>query len=522
MGHRSLHFIFFIQVSVTCLSGYPVENAPEAVEYLKKFGYVGRAPRVLEDTGLTNPASDDKSTATKALKMFQHVMHINESGILDNKTLKMMNAKRCGNPDLSLVLTPSRQKRFELNPDGRKWAQTEITYRITRYPSDTSLNRHIINHLTTSAFQMWEDAANSILRFTNSTDLSSHPDVADIDIRFVTGDHNDNSPFDGPGETLAHAFPPGEGLYGDIHVDEEEDWDLEGKFNGSNYFWVIIHEIGHSLGLSHSMATDSIMMAIEPDFDPYMKLHDDDKQGLRKLYSIPEPMTTEKINNADINEKENEIEKAVANDIQIHPRRNFERRCGTRPVPCSKDFRISAATVLENGQIYLFSGCYAIEISDTGNVMSIVRTQGKFKALIGDGIDAAITTRTGHTYFFEGENYRRYSNFIADHERGRSLFNLLERHELIDAGFHWKNRIYLIQGKTFFFLDSTGRHRSTYKLISTWGVPDEKIDAALVVRDHLYLFSGTHFWTLEQSNGDFQVDQPTPRSIRTEFLHCEE
>ncbi len=55
---------------------------------------------------------------------------------------------------------------------------------------------------------------------------------ADIDIAFGVGDHSDldpetrkfDEPFDGEGETLAHAYFPFFG--GNVHFDDDEDWSV--------------------------------------------------------------------------------------------------------------------------------------------------------------------------------------------------------------------------------------------------------------------------------------------------------
>lgn len=69
------------------------------------------------------------------------------------------------------------------------------------------------------AFQTW--APYGRLRFVRRYDQS-----ADIVIAFGVGYHGDRQPFDGPGNTLAHAYYPHQpdAYAGDIHFDNDENW----------------------------------------------------------------------------------------------------------------------------------------------------------------------------------------------------------------------------------------------------------------------------------------------------------
>ena len=68
------------------------------------------------------------------------------------------------------------------------------------------------------AFKTWSDVTPLIFREVNQG-------FADIYLKFGTGYHSDQYPFDGYGGTLAHAYPPMSGfgdLDGDVHFDDSE------------------------------------------------------------------------------------------------------------------------------------------------------------------------------------------------------------------------------------------------------------------------------------------------------------
>jgi matrix metalloproteinase-14 (membrane-inserted) len=108
----------------------------------------------------------------------------------------------------------------------------------------------------------------------------------DIDVRFEVGVHNDSSKFDGKGGTLAHAFFPHYG--GAVHFDDDEQWALSGS-SGTHLETVALHELGHSLGLSHSNVKGSVMYPTYAGI--HVDLSDDDRAAIQELYGAPAKST---------------------------------------------------------------------------------------------------------------------------------------------------------------------------------------------------------------------------------------
>lgn len=206
-----------------------------------------------------------KNHLAEKLKEMQEFFGLQVTGKPDRDTLEMMNKPRCGVPDV---------EQYVFTPGNPKWKKNNLTYRIVNYT--TKMRQTDVDEAIQKALKVWSSV--TPLTFQKTEDK-----IADIMISFAYRDHNDNSPFDGPNGLLAHAFQPGEGLGGDVHLDEEETWTKDGR--GYNLFIVVAHELGHSLGLSHSNDPGALMYPNYAYTDPKeFLLPQDDIDGIQAIY----------------------------------------------------------------------------------------------------------------------------------------------------------------------------------------------------------------------------------------------
>ncbi|KAF4012079.1 hypothetical protein G4228_003295 [Cervus hanglu yarkandensis] len=306
----------------------------EAEAFLEKYGYLSDQV----------PSSPSSTRFSNAIREFQWVSQLPISGVLDPATLRQMTRPRCGVADTDSQMPWAervsalfsghrakmrRKKRFARQ--GNKWYKRHLSYRLVNWPQH--LPEPAVRGAVRAAFQLWSNV--SALEFWEAP--ATGP--ADIRLAFFQGDHNDglSNAFDGPGGALAHAFLP---RRGEAHFDRDERWSLSRR-RGRNLFVVLAHEIGHTLGLTHSAAPRALMAPYYKRLGRDALLSWDDVLAVQNLYDGQQRLYVF---------QGNQFWEVTADGNVSEPRPLRERWAGLPP-------HIEAAAVsLEDGDFYFFKG----------------------------------------------------------------------------------------------------------------------------------------------------------------------
>ncbi|KAM9318642.1 stromelysin-1-like [Pholidichthys leucotaenia] len=386
------------------------------------------------------------SAMEQKIREMQNFFSLRETGKLDSHMLDVMREPRCGVPDVD---------NFSFYPHRPKWKSHTITYTIAKYTPD--MKREDTEKSLRSALKMWSDAAP--LKF-----IKVHHRKADIVFSFARKTHGDFFPFDGPRGVLAHAFQPGDGIGGDVHFDDDETW-TAGR-QGYSLFAVAAHELGHSLGLTHSRDPSAIMYPIyRQHSSTQYSLSKDDERGIQTLYGKP-------------NQK---VETKAASE------------------KCDPSFTYDAATVIDN-EIIFFKNRYMWMRTTKTTYWNHLKQSHSSTYLpgISSHVDAAYDIPAkGVAYIFSGHRYWVVQQLkIKSHSGSIYEYGFSTRVRQVDAAVHVSE-----YGKTFFFTgeyyyryDENNRQmdRGFPRLIQwDWPRIPRRVDAAFKLHGSIFLLSGT-------------------------------
>ena len=160
--------------------------------------------------------------------------------------------------------------------DGIGQGSAELTYYLGPIPE--SLDADVIRGGVETAFQAWADVVD--IEFTPT----GIPNLRDsIDIEFTE--------IDGPNGTLARAYFPDDvvrsRIAGDVEFDIAENWEVGNRQGNAafDFVWVLVHELGHSLGLEHLEDRDAVLFASVSPAVTFQGLSAADVDAILELYA---------------------------------------------------------------------------------------------------------------------------------------------------------------------------------------------------------------------------------------------
>jgi matrix metalloproteinase-20 (enamelysin) len=164
------------------------------------------------------------------------------------------------------------------------WETSSLTYRIANCPR--ALDCAEAQQAVREAIEAWDRASGLTL-----TEVTSGGDIV---VSWEAGDHGDGHAFDGQGGSLGHAaYPYGSGRYatdGDVHLDDGENWAVGSQIRRYpeqiHLKTVVMHEVGHALGLDHSTRPSAMMWTT---YTGIRSLTAADITAVQAIYGKPDP-----------------------------------------------------------------------------------------------------------------------------------------------------------------------------------------------------------------------------------------
>lgn len=249
-----------------------VSGISDVKDYLEIFGYLNLPSK----SNFT-----DKFTVNlqSAIAEFQKNFNLDVTEQLDENTYQILSQPRCGVPDIINGTNTMNSNSVNQTTSFKPWWRTgenekELTLTYAFHPQ---------NNVTDSVKSLFKDAFN---KWTNVTALK----------------FNETTSFNGSNITIAFVRIDGKGAIvggvdmnysinvGRIYLDSEEEWVLSNEIVGEDgdvdLESVVMHEIGHLLGLGHSSVEVAVMYPIVLPEKKTELVDDDDLQRIQQIYGL--------------------------------------------------------------------------------------------------------------------------------------------------------------------------------------------------------------------------------------------
>ncbi|KAI0989515.1 hypothetical protein GJ496_002531 [Pomphorhynchus laevis] len=461
---------------------YNVERNPALINWMKNYGYIPEYTKV--------PKARISNEAIKFFKIIHNVSsHDNGGSIIDKP--------RCGNPDFKFGndfrdhrrSNPSLIRRKyirsisvsdRLSSRLRYWNKSELVWDVKGFSIMQTMSKHQIEEQISKAVKDWTPHLPFRMRraFAGET--------ADIQISFEYRDHGDGYEFDGPGGVVGHAFAP---LDGRVHIDADELFtdQYEHDLGQFNLRFVVAHEIGHAIGLSHSTIRGSIMFPFYSQLSSNYEISIDDQNAIRALYGIRPEISDRKLT-------------------------------GSKPWCTSM---MDAAATGAGNVLYIFE--YNIVFIFKFKVRRAIRTpiQTLFPSLENNIMAAVFSESSGYLYFFKGWHIWKYIGTRLLKDYPRIVEGELAPFNPHGAIYH-RGKIYLLKGNILYQFDELRGQVTGYSAVFPidqliLGAP-HNISRLFTHRDHHFILTEKYVYVYDANHGVMLEGYPRLRS--KDWLLC--
>jgi matrixin/putative peptidoglycan binding protein len=228
-------------------------TGPEVValhDYFCHFGYFPSASlqRAYPAWGplvasAPSEASKFDSSTEAATRAFQRNAGLYSTGVVDGSTWAALRRSRCGVPD-GIVARDSSEEWNHSNTGA--WNHGDLTWKLVNTDTNTPTRRAEIENIIATVLAQWDVRSGYTFNRTEG--------VADIEIAFV---HPPTGSF-----WNAMTTPISGG--GDVSMNIDLTWSTSSSAqeNATDMASILIHELGHAVGLAHTPYSDAVMYPI--------------------------------------------------------------------------------------------------------------------------------------------------------------------------------------------------------------------------------------------------------------------